>query len=70
VITGTPQTVSDEPEFVGQTETSRPVGIRSQVTGIVKEWFFHEGGDVQKGGKLYQSDPAPFQAAVLCAWAR
>lgn len=58
VITETPQTVSDEPEFVGQTETSRPVGIRSQVTGIVKEWSFHEGGDVQKGGQALPKRPS------------
>jgi membrane fusion protein (multidrug efflux system) len=30
----------DEPEFIGQTEASRPVEIRSQVTGILKERFF------------------------------
>lgn len=49
VITVTTQTVVDEPEFIGQTESSRPVEIRSQVTGIVKERLFQEGRDVKMG---------------------
>ena len=63
VITVTTQTVPDEPEFIGQTESSRPVEIRPQVTGIIKERFFPEGRDVKKGALLYQIDPVPFQAA-------
>lgn len=70
VITVTPQTVTDEPEFIGQTESSRPVEIRSQVTGLVKERFFQEGRDVKKGDRLYQIDPVPFQAAMLSARAK
>lgn len=70
VITVTPQTVTDEPEFIGQTESSRPVEIRSQVTGLVKERFFQEGRDVKKGDRLYQIDPLPFQAAMLSAKAK
>ncbi len=70
VITVTPQTVSDEPEFIGQTESSRPVEIRSQVTGLVKERFFQEGRDVKKGDKLYEIDPVPFRAAALSARAK
>lgn len=70
VITVTTQTVPDEPEFIGQAESSRPVEIRSQVTGIIKERFFAEGRDVKKGDRLYQIDPVPFQAAVLSAKAK
>ena len=47
-----PQTISDEPEFIGQTESSRPVEIRPQVTGILKERFFSEGRDVKKRAPL------------------
>ncbi|MFM8540992.1 MAG: efflux RND transporter periplasmic adaptor subunit [Nitrospira sp.] len=61
------QNVADEPEFIGQSESSRPVEIRSQVTGIVKQRFFQEGRDVKKGHRLYQIDPVPFQAAVASA---
>jgi membrane fusion protein, multidrug efflux system len=70
VVAVTPQTIPDEPEFIGQTESARPVEIRSQVTGILKARFFTEGRDVQKGDRLYQIDPVPFQAAYQSATAR
>src|ERR671936_1120377 len=70
VVTVSLQSVPDEPEFIGQTESSRPVEIRSQVTGILKERYFQEGRDVKKGDKLYKIDPVPFQAAVERAKAR
>jgi membrane fusion protein (multidrug efflux system) len=70
VITVTPQTIPDSPEFIGQTDSSRPVEIRSQVTGILKARFFSEGRDVKKGERLYQIDPLPFQAAYLSAKAK
>jgi membrane fusion protein (multidrug efflux system) len=70
VMTVTPQTVTDEPEFIGQSESSRPVEIRPQVTGLIKERFFQEGRDVKKGDRLYQIDPVPFQAAALSAKAK
>lgn len=62
VITTTAQTVPDEPEFIGQTEAFRPVEIRSQVTGIIKEVFFIEGRNVKKDDRLYLIDPVPFKA--------
>src|SRR5437899_3843892 len=61
------QTIPDDPEFIGQAEASRIVEIRSQVTGIIKNFFFREGRDVKKGDRLYLIDPVPFQAAVLSA---
>lgn len=64
VITVEPKTIPDEVEFIGQTDSFRPVEIRSQVTGIIKKVFFTEGRDVQKGDKLYLIDPIPFKAAV------
>jgi membrane fusion protein (multidrug efflux system) len=67
VITVTSQTVVDEPEFIGETESSRPVEIRPQVTGIVKERLFQEGRNVKMGDLLYQIDPVPFQAAAMSA---
>lgn len=63
----TTQSLAEEPEFVGQSESSRPVEIRSQVTGIIKERYFREGRDVKQGAKLYRIDPVPFEAAVLTA---
>ena len=70
VVTVSSVTMPDEPEFIGQTEASRPVEIRSQVTGILKERFFNEGRDVKRGDRLYQIDPIPFKAAMSSANAR
>lgn len=70
IIIASAQDVPDEPEFIGQAESSRPVEIRSQVTGILKKWFFKEGGDVKRGDRLYQIDPIPFHAAMLSAKAK
>ncbi len=64
VITVEPKTIPDEVEFIGQTDSFRPVEIRSQVTGIIKKVFFTEGRDVQKGDRLYLIDPIPFKAAA------
>ncbi|BBL34276.1 multidrug resistance protein MexA [Nitrosomonas stercoris] len=65
VITTTTSTIADEPEFIGQTESFRPVEIRPQVNGIIKKIFFIEGRNVRKGDKLYLIDPTPFRAAYL-----
>lgn len=70
IITVTTQTIPDEPEFIGQAEASRPVEIRSQVTGLLKAVLYPEGRDVKKGDRLYQIDPVPFQAAVASAKAK
>jgi len=70
VIIVTTQTIPDEPEFIGQAEASRPVEIRSQVTGLLKAVLYPEGRDVKKGDRLYQIDPVPFQAAASRAKAR
>ncbi|GJL56474.1 MAG: MexX family efflux pump subunit [Nitrospirales bacterium] len=64
VITVVPKTIPDEVEFIGQTDSFRPVEIRSQVTGIIKKVFFTEGRDVKKGDRLYLIDPIPFKAAA------
>lgn len=70
VVTVSTQTVVDEPEFIGQAESSRPAEIRSQVTGILKEILFREGRDVKRGDPLYRIDPIPFKAAYGSAQAK
>ncbi len=70
VVTVQTQIVPDEPEFIGQAEASRPVEIRSQVTGILKAVLYPEGRDVKKGDRLYQVDPVPFKAAAASARAK
>jgi membrane fusion protein, multidrug efflux system len=70
IVTVQTQVVPDEPEFIGRAEASRPVEIRSQVTGILKAVLYPEGRDVKKGERLYQIDPVPFKAAVASAKAK
>ncbi|UJO99798.1 MAG: efflux RND transporter periplasmic adaptor subunit, partial [Nitrosomonas sp.] len=70
VITVAAQTIKDEPEFIGQTEAFRPVEIRPQVSGIIKQVYFTEGRNAKKGDKLYLIDPVPFKAIYLSAKAR
>src|SRR5215467_7098957 len=70
VVTVTPTSVPDEPEFIGQAEASRIVEIRSQVTGIIQERYFQEGREIRKGEKLYRIDEVPFAAAFVSAKAR
>jgi membrane fusion protein (multidrug efflux system) len=70
VISVAMQTIPDEPEFIGQAVASRPVEIRSQVTGLLKAVLYPEGRDVKKGDRLYQIDPVPFQAAAAIAKAK
>src|ERR1044072_6085978 len=70
VLTVTPTSVPDEPEFIGQAEASRIVEIRSQVTGIIQERYFQEGREIKKGEKLYRIDEVPFRAAFASATGR
>jgi membrane fusion protein (multidrug efflux system) len=70
VLTVTPTSVPDEPEFIGQAEASRIVEIRSQVTGIIQERYFQEGREIKKGDRLYRIDEVPFRAAFASATGR
>lgn len=70
IVTAVTTTVPDEPEFIGQAEASRPIEIRSQVTGLIKAVLYPEGRRVKAGDKLYQIDPVPFEAAYQSAKAR
>ncbi len=70
VITVTTQMIEDEPEFIGQTEAFRPVEIRPQVSGIIKQVYFTEGRNAKKGDRLYLIDPVPFKAIYLSSKAK
>jgi len=70
VMTVTPTSVPDEPEFIGQAEASRIVEIRSQVTGLIQERYFQEGREIKKGDRLYRIDEVPFRAAAASAAGR
>jgi membrane fusion protein (multidrug efflux system) len=46
----------------GRVNAFKVAEVRPQVTGIVLERYFKEGGMVKKGQPLYQIDPATYQA--------
>jgi membrane fusion protein (multidrug efflux system) len=58
------QPVTSAIDFVGRVEAIDRVDIRARVTGFLQEAFFKEGETVKEGAKLFQIDPAPFQAAL------
>ena len=66
-VTVAPENVAVSYEYVGQTEGSREVEVRSRVTGIVLERQYDEGEPVQAGAPLFRIDPAPFEVAVAQA---
>ncbi len=55
------RTVPVTPRFLGQTEASRVVEIRSRVKGFLTERLFEEGQRVTQGEILFRIDPEPFQ---------
>ena len=58
------RTIPIEWEFVGQTESSRLVEIRTRVEGVLDKRLYEEGMLVQKGQVLFQMDDRPFVAAL------
>ena len=57
-----PVVLSDE--LPGRVAAFRTADIRPQVGGIVLRRQFEQGADVKAGQKLFQLNPAPFQAEV------
>ncbi len=58
------QPVNRAIDFVGRVEAIDRVDVRARVTGFLQENFFPEGATVKDGEKLFQIDPAPFEAAL------
>ncbi|WP_434711283.1 efflux RND transporter periplasmic adaptor subunit [Rhizobium sp. YTUHZ045] len=48
----------------GRAEAFQTADIRPQVSGIIREIAFKEGGEIKKGDLLYQIEDAPYIAAV------
>ncbi len=62
-------TVRSEPvpmvtELPGRTTPFMVAELRPQVTGIIRQRQFTEGGEVKAGQSLYQIDPSSYQAAL------
>jgi membrane fusion protein (multidrug efflux system) len=63
--TSVPMTV----ELPGRTASTLVAQVRARVDGIVLRREFKEGSDVRAGQRLYQVDPAPYQATLQSAMA-
>ena len=50
--------------FVGQTEGSRAVEVRAQVSGILKRRVYAEGQYVEEGQVLFEIEPDTYEAAL------
>ncbi len=51
-------------ELAGRASPFETSDVRPQVSGIIQDRPFAEGGDVRAGQLLYQIDPAPYRAAL------
>ena len=56
-------------ELPGRTTAYRVAQVRARVDGIVLKREFSEGSDIKAGQRLYQIDPAPYQATLDSALA-
>ena len=63
-VIATKQPVNRGVDFVGRVEAIDRVEVRARVTGFLQQTFFKEGETVKEGDKLFQIDPAPFEAAL------
>ena len=63
VVTIAPERVVLTTELPGRTSPFLVAEVRPQVSGIIQQRLFTEGGDVKAGEVLYQIDPAQYQAA-------
>lgn len=64
IVAAAMQPVNQGNDFVGRAEAINRVEIRARVTGFLEGAFFEEGAMVKDGQKLFEIDPASFQAAV------
>lgn len=64
VITVTQKPVLLTTELPGRASPYLIAEVRPQVSGLIQKRLFTEGSDVKAGQKLYEIDPAPFQAAM------
>ncbi len=68
-MTVKPQTVPIFRDLPSRTSAFKVADIRPQVSGIITQRLFEEGGAVEAGQSLYQIDPAPYKAVYDSALA-
>ncbi|MBN9371341.1 MAG: efflux transporter periplasmic adaptor subunit [Hydrogenophaga sp. SCN 70-13] len=54
-------------ELPGRLEASRVSEVRARAAGILQQRLFREGSEVKAGQRLFQIDPAPYQATLQSA---
>ena len=54
-------------ELPGRLEASRVSEVRARAAGILQQRLFREGSEVKAGQRLFQIDPAPYQATLHSA---
>ena len=64
-----PRRVAVTNELPGRVDAVRVAQVRARVAGILQKRLFEEGADVKAGDKLFEIDPAPFQANLASAQA-
>lgn len=62
-VTVHPERVVLTTELPGRTAAYLVAEVRPQVNGVIQQRLFEEGSNVEAGSRLYQIDPAPYQAA-------
>lgn len=67
VVTLQAQPVVLTRELAGRTSPFLVAEVRPQVTGIIRQRLFTEGGQVKRGQALYQLDDATYRAALASA---
>jgi membrane fusion protein (multidrug efflux system) len=67
VINAQPRTVPLERSLVGRLSSFRTADVRARVAGVLLKRTYAEGSDVKQGQRLFQIDPAPYQAALAAA---
>lgn len=67
VVTMSPTSLTVNTEFPGRLEAARTAEVRARVAGVVLKRYFTEGSLVKAGERLYQIDPALFNANIASA---
>lgn len=67
VVTLAPQDVTLTARLPGRVAASRIAEVRPQVSGIITTRLFEEGKPVLAGDRLYQIDPATYEARMAAA---
>ncbi|UMY64713.1 MULTISPECIES: efflux RND transporter periplasmic adaptor subunit [unclassified Flavobacterium] len=62
-----PQVFADNLSLTGSLEPNEQVDVRSEVSGVVRDIRFSEGGDVQKGQVLFKVDDTELRARLAQA---